>query len=274
MHPVPLVVCAGALAVHTMAVMQVSIVDARTLSLTAMPIETLAANCERETQHYRRGIDSDTRYCLEIFRRALRAAAAQPAPESSVSPGDDRAWEVLVRLYTPFVHAQINRRSVTWCAADDVAQQVWLRIYSAARSGLEFPSLAQGLSYLKRATVSVLIELARQEARRAYEQPLTTEGDDAEDRLRSAEPGPYEIHLRKAFFARCQVMISDAVEWRIFMLRYGLGYQPQIIAARFNAENVLLGGRLATARRVSDVLERCIRRLTADPEIRDLLSSE
>lgn len=239
----------------------------------ALRILELERACQRETLRYWRSEPSDSRFCLEIFRRALRLS---PGGSQAGPPvyADEEARATLVRIYSDFIKAQINRSALQGAPMDDLVQQAWLRFWRAANHGLSFPSLAAALDYLKRTTLSMLFEHQRQERKRHREESLQqlvaatgnepTAGDDAD---------LFSQHARRRFQARCQEVLTDALARRVFWMRFGMALPPREIAQLLAGEGVTINGRAATSRGVSDLIERCCRQLELDPEIRVLLES-
>ncbi len=218
-------------------------------SLEILPLTDLEAACRKETRRYRATEPSDPRFCLEIFRRALLQTDLQSntfhsvrEPPQSVERGvfeqhahsapsyqDEEARAVLVRIYTEFITANINRTATHTAVLDDLVDQVWLRFWQAANKGLSF-------SY---------------------------SGADL-----------FAEHIRRRFRARCREVLTDPLEYRIFWMRYGMALPPREIARILSGEGVLIKNRSATARAVSDLLERSCRQLRDDPEIQELLSGD
>lgn len=238
------------------------------LSANLVPAE-LEARCARETQRYRSGQPSDTQFCLEIFRRALRFAQAPPdAPRPLWS---EESWDSIVRLYTPFIDAQISRKVLRDRSREDLHQLVWLRFLRAARGELAFASLDRALAYLKLTVASALIEEQRAFFRQQREVQLAELREGADDALlRDPAADLFDQQVAKDIRARVHALLADALERRIFWLRYSMGYAPREIAQILRDDDVQLVGRAATPRAVSDILERCIRRLGNDPQIRAL----
>lgn len=241
-------------------------------------LTTLAAACRRETEHYRHKRKSDTRYCLEIFRRALRRSTTFPAHAYE----DEDARNLLTEIYSEFIRANLNRSALRYTSFDDLVQQTWLRFWQAAERGLAFESLEAALSYLRLTTVSAVMEAKRQEIRELRDLSLTelaacshaSDGGEGEAELATDSPDPVaEAAIYARFRARCRELLKtpDPLVYRIFSLRYALCLPPKMIASQLAQEGVLIRQRRPTPRLVSDLLEQAMRRLAADPEIRDLL---
>lgn len=237
-----------------------------------MPLHELEVACQRETRRFRAGQSSNTRFCLEVFRRAL---ALNAATLTAPTYNDEDARATLVRIYTDFIKANINRSAVAHMVTDDLTQQVWLRFWRAANNGLSFPTLEAALDYLKLTTVTAVIEERRRNRRstrnESLQQIIETSGEEA---LTDRSANLFDQHAQARFRARCRELLTEALEDRIFWMRYGMGMPPRDIARVLEREGVRIKERVPTARIVSDLLDRSCKRLALDPEIRDLLGGE
>jgi len=238
--------------------------------LAHLSLAEIERACHRETARYRRREPSDGRFCLEIFRRALERSDGERRGFS-----DNAASEVLVRIYTEFIKAQINRAALHSSALEDLVQQVWLRFWRAATTGLEFPSLEAALSYLKLTVVCAVIENQRRTRKQwrleSLEQRIELSGEEG---LADHGAEPFSQHARQRFRERCREVLTDPLEHFIFWRRYSMGFAPREIASALASEGVLIKGKSATARAVSDLLDQCFKRLEDDPEIQDLLRND
>lgn len=236
-----------------------------------LPLAELERSCRRETRRYKEQQTSDQHFCLEIFRRALEH---RPAPaERSTAPvyADEDARDLLVTLYTDYIRAQINRAALQHALAEELIQEVWRNFWMAANSGLVFTSLGAALTYLQRATVSVVIKSARQTRARAREDSLQAMVERVgEEPLPGGAGDLFDQYARQRFRERCRELISDELEHRIFWLRHGYGFTPKEIVQHLARLDIAAEPPL-TPRRVSDLLERTFRRLSQDTEIRTLL---
>jgi hypothetical protein len=243
-------------------------------ALERLSLTDLESACSRETRRYRTGQPSDSQFCSEIFRRALLQVAADPV-SAAPAYADEDARTALVRIYTDFIKANINRTAVHTTSLDDLVQQVWSRFWSAANQGLSFLSLEAALSYLKRVTITTVIEERRRERVRqrdeSLQQIIAATGEHA-----LADPGVdlFEEHAQRRFRQRCREVLTDALEYRVFWMRYSMALPPRQIASVLSRENVRINGRTTTPRAVSDLLERSCRRLRNDAEIQELLRAD
>jgi DNA-directed RNA polymerase specialized sigma24 family protein len=226
--------------------------------------------CSDETKRYRKSGENDPRFCLELFRRALSYVAAVPGKPR---PADPEAQNQLVVIYTPFIEANINRQTMQLRDLDDLVQDIWTAFWRSAGNGeLAFDHLGKALLYLQNVVRTLSIKHYRRlrEARRTESLDASEDWDDS---LAQADTALSELTKRR-FAERCRELIPDPLEWRIYSMRYSLVLKPQAIAARLEADGVQLLGKPPTARKVSDLLDRLMKRLGADAEIQDLLGPE
>lgn len=245
------------------------------LALQQIVLAELVAACRRETVRFQREGESDARFCLEIFRRALRTGTLDE-PVNGTAPEyiDEAAREQLVVLYTEYILAQVNRKALPTQAHGELIQDVWRNFWQAANRGLTFDTLAAALAYLRQVTVSEVIKHRRSGYRRAREESLQALVERVgEERAISPASDLFEAHARSRFRERCAEVIDEPHEYRIFWLRYGLGYSPKEIALHISRPGFSTASGY-TARNISDILERCFRRLSEDAEIRALLQGD
>jgi hypothetical protein len=257
-------------------------------SVESLSLADLENACRRETKRYQHGEVSDRRFCLEIFHRALRQAVNSSNGTSAVLVGaikqrggvaphytDEDARRLLVTIYSEFIKAQINRSAVPGIPLEDFVHQVWLHFWQAANNGLTFVSLEAALAYLKQTSISTLIRQRRRAWDVAREESLQQYVDViGEGALADADADIFARHTQQRFRARCREILTDPLEYRVFWMRYGMALPPRTIAERLAQEDVLINGRSATARSISDLVDRCCKRLCLDQEIRDLLQSD
>lgn len=242
--------------------------------VTLLPLAEVQRRCEDETKRYRDHVASDSRFCLEIFRRAIKHAPSREKLNTVVF-SDEEARSLLVRMYTGFVHAQMNRKALHWCDQEDIVQQTWLRFWKAVPNLQPFLSLEAALFYLKRTAVSAVIEATRQATQRQREESIQALSDEMNGEEQFAGGvNPVTQQEQERVRTRINELLQNQLDRRIFWMRYSFGLPPREIAPRLGEEGVLIRERLPTARAVSDCLERCIRILQEDPEIRDLLQGD
>lgn len=244
------------------------------LPLNQMALGDLAHACRRETVRFQHGEASNPRYCLEIFHRALRQGDRRLVNGTNVPLYDDEeARTLLVTVYTEFIRAQINRTALPRQIHEELLQDIWRNFWRAANNGLAFDTLPGALAYLRQTAVSELIKHRRARYARLREESLQELAERTGEEFATPASDLFAEHVRARFRGRCAEVLADPLEYRVFWLRYGLGYTPKEIASRLAAAGDG-ASRSYTPRRVSDLLERSFRRLSEDPEIRALLQSD
>lgn len=235
-------------------------------------LHELDVACMRETQRYRQGKQSDPRYCLEIFRRAIAII-----PDTSGNAArfiDEQARNLLVTIYTDFIKAQIQKKVVTHLDSDDIVQQVWLRFWQAMRTQHHFETLQKALAFLQLTVATTIIEQRRVERRQLTESLEKEVGMLQEHVFEDPRQDIIPQIIRQRFRERCREVLTDLTEWRVFWMRYAMGYAPRDIAQILAAEGISIKGRTPTARLVSDLLGQIMQKLGKDPEIGDLLRED
>lgn len=118
----------------------------------ALSISSLAHLCRKETDRFFSRIDSDDRYCHELFRRAIQEH-------------DDTAWEILIEQYSALVKSWIQRHPSYAMADEDkdffvnrTFDNFWYA-FSRDRDKLQkFDNVKSLLQYLKLCTNSAVKE--------------------------------------------------------------------------------------------------------------------
>lgn len=244
-----------------------------------LSLQEIEAACRAETRRYRRNEASDSRFCLELFHRALRPPAPPTAYHDSrlahSADSDEEARTALVRIYTEFIVAHISPVARRMQPLDDLVQQVWMRFWRAAQHGLDFPTLEAALSYLKQTTVTVLIDAQRRARKLQHDESLEQLVAQAGDELmHDADGDLFTQYAQARFRVRCREVLGDSLEYRVFVLRYGLNMPPREIARELAQAGVRINDRLPTAQNISKLLERIFRQLNQDVEIKDLLHAD
>lgn len=244
-----------------------------TYVLAHEPLRIIEQKCVEQTKIYRREGRSDERFCLELFRRALAITGTNT--HGMPLYADEEARTLLITIYSQYLRALINRQATHTLSVEDIIQQAWLRFWQAARQGFVFTSLGEALSYLQLVLRATIIMARKEERQHRRDESLSTflrEGEEMQ--VADAFANLFPQHVRRRFDARCRELIVAPLDRRIFWMRFSEGYAPREIAHRLASEGMLLADKPATARRVSDCIERIFAMLERDPEIRDLLQSD
>jgi hypothetical protein len=130
-------------------------------NLHDLSLDSLADQCGQQTSRFYQGRESDTRYCFEIFRRAIIEA-------------DQLAWGLIPQLYGDQVARWVRRHPAFHSTGEDedffincALEKLWQAV-PAGRFG-HFPDLRHLLSYLQLCVYSVITDHVRAGVQAALE---------------------------------------------------------------------------------------------------------
>jgi RNA polymerase sigma factor (sigma-70 family) len=147
-----------------------------------LSINDLARCCSEETNKFLKQSESNDRYCLELFRRAIVKR-------------DDDAWACIYQQYAPLVLTWITQhQSATPLLGQDGSAPLVNAAFAKLSQALtplkmeNFDSLAALLKYLKMCVHSVVADEVRSRQARQYEETLEgieqePAGDDPADNV-------------------------------------------------------------------------------------------
>jgi hypothetical protein len=222
-----------------------------TTQFTQLTLDELESRCQQETDNFLSRVASDTRFCFELMRRAL---------EDDIQDAFTRIYAIYqpmcanwVRTFRGFEH--------TGESSPDVFVNIgFAKLHQMLRGERfrQFATVAAVLEYLKRcAQVAVLQQLRK---------PSHDDQEDLEDREgRNALPGASfttDIEHQQAW-ARINMLLRDDEDRLLAMLAFDLDLKPRDISARHPE-------RWPTARDVSVALQRVMRTLRRDTELRQM----
>jgi len=219
-----------------------------------MPVAELARRCTEEMARYRRGQCSDPRYCYELFRCALVER-------------DEEAWAAVYNQYDRLVQSWVGDAPGD---PDGLVNETFERLWRAIPPDhfAEFPTLGRILEYLKRCARCVAVDARRREERRQAEEAALA-------RLQALgageRPSPSEHALDaivgEQLIERAMGRLHDLGEQLVFRASFEWDLQPGAIAERWPSV-------FASAREVSRIKERILRRLRRDERVRALLGMD
>lgn len=118
-----------------------------------LELDELRQRCAGETEHFFRRLDHDSRYCFELFRRAIVAR-------------DQGAWECVYSQYLPLVQGWIHRHNLS-AAMHEETQFLVNRVFERMWAGVtpqkfaSFPDLKSLMRYLQMCVNAVLVDAIR-----------------------------------------------------------------------------------------------------------------
>ena len=231
------------------------------MNLQSMSLNDLAQQCAQETILYFKSRVNDTRYCFELFRRAI-------------AERDGLAWDVIITQYRPLVAKWVNR----WAdkhpdfplareEAEDFIAETFKRFWShftPAKFG-KSQELEDVLKYLKMCVNSAILDIWRKMRLRQFDQK--SEGEDEDEARGPAEPGPTpEESLQKGeIWKFIKMRLKDEKEHIVVHASFFLGLSPREIIIEFPK----------VFRNIEEIYQckaNVLARLGRDPDIRDLFS--
>jgi len=151
----------------------------------------------------------------------------------SAAPGDFRPFERLVRVYEARVYSLAFRMLGNRQDAEDVAQEVFLKVHRGIRT-LEEPAMLT--SWIYRITSNTCLDLLTTRKRRPQTQSLTPDNPDGDEEPRYVDARtltPEQAALRRELYACLQAALTnlDPSGRAVLILRDVEGRPYQEIAA-------------------------------------------
>jgi RNA polymerase sigma factor (sigma-70 family) len=200
-----------------------------------LPLSEIIAGCRQHTERFQRGEASDSRFCLELWRRALDLR-------------DTEAWCGVIDQYSPSVRRRVQYRTILdEATVAEVVQQtfvtVWLKSHTGAFS-IQGRSLAEVLQYLLNSARYALIAVRRQHHDSVPLEDVTDPGvlsaDSMADLDVRIDNATLLAHIRREVTAN---------EWKVLQLRYAENLPPREIAALVGISVDQVYGMLADVKR-------------------------
>jgi hypothetical protein len=216
----------------------------------SLPLTELARNCAQQTLLFFQRVMNDTRYCFEIFRRA-------------VVEKDQQAWDLLHELYSDQLCRWMRRHPRYSACLEDEAyfanralEKFWQAVPPAQFA--RFPDLPRLLSYLQMCLHSAISEHVRDLVRARYEVDL----EEAEQRAGAGAveneivSGKQGTELWRAVAAR----LNDQREIQVAYDSFVLDLKPSEILTRSP-------GVYESTREIYRIKENILSRLRRDSEL-------
>jgi DNA-directed RNA polymerase specialized sigma24 family protein len=220
------------------------------MEIKLLTLDVITQRCEEETENYRRKLAVDTRYCFELFRRAL---------EDQVQD----AYTSVFRIYQPqcarWVLGFAGFADTNEPSPDGFVSEAFARLFQELRGEnfKQFPKLESVLAYLKRCVVTAILQQLRQRKAAQLE-------DEAGENIEVTFESTVES---EQIWERIRLLLPDPSDQALVDYRFRQGLMPAAIAG-------LHPERWASARQVSVALQRVVRTLRGDAELRSRLGLE
>ena len=232
-------------------------------NLQFMTIEDLAQRCAQETKLYFNYLSSDTKYCFELFRRAIAERS-------------DLAWKAIIAQYKPLVAKWVNHwadRHADFPPAgeeeEDFVAEAFERFwnfFTPEKFG-KSPSLEAVLRYLKMCVHGAISDIWRKMHRRRFDQKL--EGNEEGEEQGPADPGstPEELLQIDELWHLIKSRLKDQKEQTVVYASFSLALSPREILNEYP-------GVFRDIKEIYQCKANVWARLERDPEIRNLLQDD
>jgi hypothetical protein len=219
-----------------------------------LPLDDLAQRCTRETDLYFKRQGHDSRYCFELFRRAIQG-------------GDRSVWENIYPCYNLLVVGWVQKHPGFESSGEKVEYFVngafgKLSVSLTRERFSGFSDLESILRYLKMCVHSVIIDYIRS-TEQANLSPLEDVSEEE-----SADPSPEEQAMersdQKALWDFVNARMNDEKEYSVVYGSFMLDLKPQELYDHFR-------GVFSDVDEVYRVKQNVLARLRRDPEFRKLL---
>lgn len=224
------------------------------LNLQSLTLDDLVQRCEQETNLYFKHQRHDTRYCYELFRRAIQ-------------DGDQSVWDNIYACYRLLVVGWVKKHPAFESSGEQVEYFVngalaKLSISLTRERFRGFSDLESVLRYLKMCVHSVIIDHHR------LSEQLNLEALDAASRKVSTDPSPEDHALdqssKRTLWDFITARLHSEKERTVVYGSFVLDLKPQELYDHFR-------GTFSDVDEVYRVKQNVLSRLRRDPEFRKLL---
>jgi RNA polymerase sigma factor (sigma-70 family) len=193
--------------------------------LQHMALGDLAQKCAQETDLFFAHHDSDSSYCFELFRRAVRNK-------------DERALEVAITQYQPLVARWVNRwmdkhPDFLWIneEAQDFIAQAFERFWASFTPAKfdKSQNLAAILRYLQMCVHGAITDAWRKFRRIRLEQEMR----DEEEEFSQPESTPEDLLQNDEFWQLIKKKSKDSKEYTVVYASFRLALSPREILAEY-----------------------------------------
>jgi hypothetical protein len=213
-------------------------------SLSQWSVPEVLSHCQHERAVYRQEQVTASPACVELFRRAFAS--------------DQEAWAAVHTAFAPLVRAWIGVQQ--WLEPDDVLQEAFTAF---ARYAPQHPQLVMSdelgrvLAFLRQCTKTALLMILRK-----LKSGPAIAGDDVADQVApSHEIAAVEDRL--TLHERIRQLLNTDEERLVFTCRFVYDMKPQAILTTH-------GDRFADMQQLNTVIQRIVRRLRQDDELKQL----
>lgn len=230
-------------------------------NLQLMTLEDLAQRCAQETKLFFNYLSHETKYCFELFRRAI-------------SQRDDLAWSAIIVQYKSSVARWVN----IWAdkhpdfplareEADDFVVEAFERFWNYFTPDKFGKSQGLGavLRYLQMCVNGAISDTWRKMRRRQFDQPLGNNDEDEDQGPSEAESTPEEILQKGELWQLIKKRLKDEKEYVVVYASFNLDLSPREILVEYP-------GLFHDIKEIYQYKANVIARLERDSEVRELIN--
>ena len=213
--------------------------------LPGLALDELARHCAQQTDRYRRQLEHDLRYCLEIVRRAIRRR-------------DERAWEIFEEQSGSQVASWVRRHpGYDQCSegVDDLVRHAFEKLWTTFSTDLSkidrFTSYPRWMQYLQTCVHSVIIDALRSN------RPFQEIPEDL------AQDAPHPSVTTRELWDYISGVLKDDQERLVIEAYYLHGIEPQKLFEQFPS-------RFESVREIYRIRQNVLARLRRDSRFRDI----
>lgn len=185
--------------------------------LQNIPLAGIAHRCRKESQRFFQNLPNDTRYCYELFRRAIVEQSEQ-------------AWELLYIQYQSLVHGWIKKHRNLLTSSEEVASfinEVFAK-FALAMDTEKFESssnLKSVLCYFEMCANSVMVDHQRGANRLSEVDQEPVNPDFVETLL--------DDLVRQELWKQIERHLQSDAEKQLMVSLYGLGMKPSEVCKKW-----------------------------------------
>jgi DNA-directed RNA polymerase specialized sigma subunit len=227
--------------------------------LQSLTIASIAHRCTSETERYFARQDNDSRYCFELFRRAILHH-------------DQLAWKYLYNQYVPLITVWVRRHPAffrTGEEAEDFVDLALERMWAALTPDKfgHFSNLASVLSYLKMCVNSAIMDSVRVNERAGIDAQARAVDEEGQPANQAVEELALTRMQRQALWREINARLRNEKERLVVYGSFVLALKPRQVYAQFQ-------DKFRDVNEVHRVKENVLARLRRDSSLEALFGQD
>jgi DNA-directed RNA polymerase specialized sigma24 family protein len=191
---------------------------AREIDLQRLSLSGIAHRCATETERFFARLRHDSRFCFELFRRAI-------------ADGSQRAWELVYVQYHALVTGWVRRHTAFPTCGEEapyLVNRAFEKMWSAMSPPkfARFPNLKSVLRYLQMCAASVVVDAARKADPPGVDVEAETLPVGGAPGGRAVDDHALAQVHRREFWEAIEARLNDEEERCVVYGSYVLGLKP------------------------------------------------